>query len=237
MGSFQEFDAERSAQEAPVLVGAEVFPPRGAIASFASGLPSWSRPERGCRAYRVLILDTIVRGMMKKSDIYVLSGLLARDGEWSYRSLADRLHVPHPVVQRALSRTRDAGLYSAERRAVHVPHFEEFALHALRFIAPAQLGALVPGVPAAWAAEPMAGAIRSSGDEPPPVWPYARGQVRGQAIEPLHPAAPEAVENWSELGEVLALLDSLRAGDARVRQVAGEFLSRMLHDRAAALGR
>jgi hypothetical protein len=127
-------------------------------------------------------------------------------------------------------------LYSAERRAVHIPHFEEFALHALRFVAPAQLGALVPGVPAAWTAEPMAGAIRSSGDEPPPVWPYARGQVRGQAIEPLHPAAPEAVEGWSELGEVLALLDSLRAGDARVRQVAGGLLSRMLHDRVAALG-
>jgi hypothetical protein len=168
--------------------------------------------------------------MIKKSDIYVLSGLLAHEGEWSYRSLADRLHVPHPVVQRALSRTQDAGLYSAERRAVHVPHFEEFALHALRFVAPTQMGALVPGVPAAWAAEPMAGAIRSSGNEPPPVWPYARGQVRGQAIEPLHPAAPEAAEGWPELGEVLALLDSLRAGDARVRQVAGDLLLRTLQD-------
>jgi hypothetical protein len=175
--------------------------------------------------------------MVKKPDIYVLSGLLARDGAWSYRSLADRLHVPHPVVQRALSRGQEADLYSLERREVHIPHFEEFAVHALRFVMPAPLGALAPGVPAAWAAEPMASAIRSSGDEPPPVWPYARGQVRGQAIEPLHPAAPEAVEGWSELGEILALLDSLRAGDARVRQVAGDLLSSMLHDRAAAMSR
>jgi hypothetical protein len=79
----------------------------------------------------------------------------------------------------------------------------------------------------------LASAIRSSGDEPPPVWPYAKGQVRGQAIEPLHPAAPEAVEDWAEVGEVLALLDSLRAGDARVRRVAGERLSGALRKQSA----
>lgn len=169
--------------------------------------------------------------MVKGPDIYVLSGLLANEEDWTYRSLADRLHVPHPVVQRALSRAQAAGLYSAERREVHLPHFEEFATHALRFVVPAQLGALVPGVPAAWAAEPMASAIRSSDEEPPPVWPYAHGQVRGQAIQPLHPAAPEAVENWPELGEILTLLDSLRAGDPRVRKVAEDLLSRMLRER------
>jgi hypothetical protein len=166
--------------------------------------------------------------MVKSADVYVLSGLLVHDGDWSYRSLANRLHVAHPVVQRALSRAQDADLYSAERRAVHIPHFEEFALHALRFVAPAHLGALVPGVKAAWAADPMVEAIHSAVDEPPPVWPYARGEMRGQAIEPLHPAAPEATEGWPELSEILALLDSLRAGDARVRKVAGERLLMML---------
>lgn len=172
--------------------------------------------------------------MVRNSDIYVLSGLLAHDGAWSYRSLAERLRVPHPVVQRALKRAKGADLYVAERREVHLPHFEEFALHALRFVAPARLGALVPGVPAAWAADPMLGAIRSSGDEPPPVWPFAQGRVRGQGVEPLHSAAPEAAAEWPELGEILALLDSLRAGDARVRRVAGDLLSEELRGRSAA---
>lgn len=172
-----------------------------------------------------------VRPMVKGPDIYVLAGLLGEDGEWSYRSLAERLHVPHASVQRALRRAEGAGLYSGERRDVHIPHFEEFAIHALRFVAPTRLGPLVPGVPAAWAAEPMAGAIRSS-EEPPPVWPYARAKVRGQAIEPLHPAAPEAVEDWAELGESLALLDSLRAGDARIRRVAERFLVSVLRESA-----
>jgi hypothetical protein len=169
--------------------------------------------------------------MVKKADIYVLSGLLASEGGWSYRSLADRLKVPHPVVQRGLARAQEADLYSGDRREVHLPHFEEFAIHALRFIAPAQLGGLVPGVPAAWAAEPMASAIHSSGEDPPPVWPQAQGRVRGQGLEPLHAAAPEAVKDWPELGEILVLVDSLRAGDARVRQVAEDLLAHRLRER------
>jgi hypothetical protein len=172
--------------------------------------------------------------MIKAPDVYVLSGLLVNEKDWSYRSLADRLCVPHPVVQRALSRARAADLYSVERREVHLPHLEEFAVHALRFLIPARLGPVGPGILAAWAAEPVASAIVSSGEDPPPVWPYARGQVRGQAIEPLHAAAPEAIEDWPQLGEILAILDSLRAGDLRVRKVAGDLLSGTLCGRAEA---
>jgi hypothetical protein len=126
--------------------------------------------------------------MVKDSDVYVLSGVFVHDEPWTYRSLAERLRVPHPVVQRALERTKRADLYSADRRAVHLAHFEEFSLHALRFVVPTRLGPLTAGVPAAWAAEPVAGAICTSDDEPPPVWPYASGRVRGQAVEPLHSA-------------------------------------------------
>lgn len=168
--------------------------------------------------------------MVKDSDVYVLSGLLVNDADWSYRSLAERLHISHSAVQRALERAGGADLYSAHDRRVHRAHFEDFARHALRFVAPARLGGLTAGVPAAWAVEPMASAIRSSGDEPPPIWPYAHGGVRGQSIEPLHPAAPEAVADWPALGEILAMLDCLRAGDARIRQVAGDLLSEMLRD-------
>jgi hypothetical protein len=171
--------------------------------------------------------------VIKESDIYVLGGLLAREDQWTYRSLADDLHVPHPVVQRALARAQEADLYSAHRREVHRANFEEFAVHALRFVAPARLGALVPGIPAAWAAEPMAKAIVSSGDEPPPVWPHAEGRVRGQAVEPLHPAAPEAAAEWPELAELLASLDSLRVGDVRVRAVAEGFLAGVLQGPAS----
>jgi hypothetical protein len=136
--------------------------------------------------------------------------------------------VSHSLVQRALDRAGAAGLYLNERRAPHVPNLEEFLRHGLRFVAPAPLGEVVPGMPAAWAAAPMSERIRTGATELPPVWPTANGRVRGQALEPLHRAAIRATSSWQPLASLLAVVDSLRAGDARVRRVASEELGRML---------
>ncbi|MCA1704661.1 MAG: hypothetical protein LC808_15915 [Actinobacteria bacterium] len=174
--------------------------------------------------------------MVKPVDIYVLCGLLANEDEWTYRSLASDLRVPVAGLQRGLARASDAGLYLDSRREVHRAHFEEFALHAIRFLAPAKLGPIVPGVPAAWAAPPVSDVIRTAGEEPPPVWPYARGAVRGQALEPLHHSAAVAVEGHPRLGVLLAILDSLRAGDTRVRSVARDLLVKELRATASLAG-
>ncbi|MGI8945798.1 MAG: hypothetical protein ACR2GL_06120 [Thermoleophilaceae bacterium] len=173
-----------------------------------------------------------MRLVVKPSDIFVLAGVLAYREDWTFRALAAELHAPHAAVQRALSRAQAAGLYQPDRQRVNLPSFGEFAVHAIRFVAPVALGAIVPGVPAAWAAEPMVGKIRSSGQELPPVWPSAHGRVRGQALEPLHRSAPEAVASWPVLGRYLALLDSLRGGDPRVRVVAARLLAREIETAA-----
>jgi hypothetical protein len=184
-------------------------------------------------AYQVSIPDTMVL-VLKPADIYILAGLVGRDRKWTYRQLGEDLHVPHALVQRAIARAGEADLYSEPRRLVHIPHFEEFASHALRFVAPARLGPIVPGVPAAWAAPPMSSLIRSSRDEPQPVWPTAQtGSARGQALEPLHPAAVGAARDDPELAQMLSLLDSLRAGDVRVRRVASEELHNRLREASA----
>jgi hypothetical protein len=159
--------------------------------------------------------------MLGSTDIYILAGLLASDHEdWTLRELAAELCVDHTLVHRALKRTEIAGLYRPGHRQVHRANFQELASHAMRFIAPARLGELTSGVPAAWAAEPISEIIRQSGQEPPPVWPCVMGTVRGQALEPLHPAAVQASHDMPALGRLLAIIDSLRAGDTRVRTVA-----------------
>ena len=71
------------------------------------------------------------------------------------------------------------------------------------------------------------GEFRETGDLPP-VWPTAKGRVRGQALAPLHDAAAGAVEGFPALGELLAIVDSLRAGDVRVRSIAGPMLMQAL---------
>lgn len=170
--------------------------------------------------------------MLQPSDVYVLAGVLASDGsEWTYRQLAKDLGVPHPLVQRALQRAEQADLYSSASRSVHRPNLEEFLVHGLKFLAPARLGAVVAGVPAAWAAPPMARLIRES-SELPPVWPAAYGRVRGQALAPLHKSAVGAAERQPRLAELLAIIDSLRTGDVRVRKVASEQLGKRLGARS-----
>jgi len=162
--------------------------------------------------------------MISPTDIYVLAGVISNDDEsWTLRDLAATLCVDHTLVHRALKRAEVAGLYDASSRRVNLANFEELAIHAGRFIAPARLGALTRGLPAAWAAEPISELIHQAQSEPPPVWPSALGIARGQALAPLHPAAVQA-SNDAPLAALLAIIDSLRAGDVRVRKVAATVL-------------
>jgi hypothetical protein len=60
--------------------------------------------------------------------------------------------------------------------------------------------------------------------EEPFVWPYEEGNVRGQAIEPLHPKVPEACLKDNEFYQLMALCDSLRVGKVREKNMAIEEL-------------
>jgi hypothetical protein len=164
--------------------------------------------------------------MLSPTDIYVLAGVISSEQEsWTFRDLAATLCVDHTLVHRALKRVEKAHLYRESSRQVDLANFEELAIHAARFIAPAPLGALTRGVPAAWAAEPISTIIHQAASEPPPVWPSPMGTIRGQALEPLHPAAVQASQDVPELARLLSIIDSLRAGDVRVRKVAGAALA------------
>lgn len=77
------------------------------------------------------------------------------------------------------------------------------------------------------AAPPLNGQIAADSDLLP-VWPDPEGDVRGVTLEPLHRAAPKAARKDSALYEILALIDALRDGRARERQLAETELSARL---------
>lgn len=163
--------------------------------------------------------------MLGHTDLYVLAGVLSsEESEWTLRELAATLQVDHTLVHRALKRAESAGLYRISIRQVNLANFEELTIHAVRFIAPARLGELTRGVPAAWAAEPISTIIHQPDSEPPPVWPDPLGAIRGQALQPLHPAAAKASRDAPQLARLLSIIDSLRAGDIRVREAAATAL-------------
>ena len=186
-------------------------------------------PDASWRLLHVAQHATLVF-MLRPTDLYVLIGAIAsRERKGSLRDLASRLAVDHTVVHRSLKNAEAAGLYRADERRVNLASFEDLAVHAARFIAPAPLGAVTRGVPAAWAAKPISEQIRQSKSELPPVWPTADGKVRGQALRPLHPSAVKAAKDRRS-ARLLAIVDSLRAGDVRVRDVASSALAKELRE-------
>lgn len=58
------------------------------------------------------------------------------------------------------------------------------------------------------------------------VWPSKLDDQMGVGIEPLVPAAPDIVHRDPPLYRMLAIVDALRVGDAREREVAREALQR-----------
>jgi hypothetical protein len=52
------------------------------------------------------------------------------------------------------------------------------------------------------------------------VWPCEFGTARGQSLKPLYVSVPSAVKNDSKLYELLALIDAIRAGRAREKEIA-----------------
>jgi len=136
-------------------------------------------------------------------------------------------------MQRALRRLGATGLYDPRRRSVSAPHAEEFLLHAVRYVVPAERGGETRGVPTAWAAEPLKSELAST-SELPPVWPHPNGKVRGLEFQPLHPAALLLAEEDESFYATLALVvDALRGpAHARTIRLARELLSGRLRQRS-----
>jgi hypothetical protein len=104
---------------------------------------------------------------------------------------------------------------------------KEFVLHGARYAFPATLGATTRGMPTGYAAAPLSSML-SQPEELPPVWPDPQGTRRGVAFYPLYPTAPRAARNDTRLYECLVLLDALRGGAARERQIALKLLDERL---------
>lgn len=159
--------------------------------------------------------------MLRPVDILVVVGLLReRDVNWTVRALAGDLHLPSASVQRSLERLSGTPAYA--NGSLSVSACQELLIHGLPFIVPGTLGGETRGVPTAWAAPPLSHALAEVGS--PPVWPDASGDVRGVALTPLHPSAPTLARADPEMHALLALVDALRVGDARVRALADDQL-------------
>lgn len=105
---------------------------------------------------------------------------------------------------------------------------KNFLLHGVKYAFPAEHGEVTRGLPTSFAAPPLKDEIASD-DELPPVWPWRDGETRGIALEPLYRTAPAAAIRDPILYELLALVDAIRDGRARERNIAEKELISRLH--------
>jgi len=147
---------------------------------------------------------------------------------WRLVDLSQELGLSIFEVSMALRRSQRAKLIDSSKKKVNWPALLEFILHGLKYVYPAEPGPLCRGVPTAHSAPPLSKEIVSN-DNDQYVWPSGEGTVRGQAIEPIYASVPQAAMKDPALHELLALIDALRVGRARERQIAAEELKRRLH--------
>jgi len=174
--------------------------------------------------------------MLKSQDILVLLKLVTMGVRpWSYASLAVEVGMSPSQLHSSIKRSLAAQLAVREGERI-VPYFrnlEEFLLHGLKYVFWAEQGDLTRGMPTAYAAPPLAQLIVAGDTEPPPVWPDPAGEVRGISFLPLYKMAPKAARSDNNLYELLALVDALRSGRIRERQIAEQEVKKRLEQYAA----
>ena len=163
--------------------------------------------------------------VMSPLDVVVLVKLAIASGPVTQTSLAGTLALSQSEISKSMARSRYAGLLYGKDNQVMRQGLMDFIQYGIRYAFPQQPGPIVRGIPTAHSAAPLADHIQS--DEPY-VWPSAHGQVRGHGIAPLYPKVVEAVSKDPLLYEVLALIDALRVGRARERNIAVAELKKRL---------
>jgi hypothetical protein len=177
------------------------------------------------------IFDKITLIMLGQDIAILLKLSLQTERRVLSTQLAAEIFLSPSEVSKALHRCKQSGLlyWTDDEKRVNRSALEEFIVHGMRYVFPPVKGPLTRGVPTGAAVEPLKSCFPSD-TEPPPVWPYATGTVRGFAFSPLYKKAPQAALLDSKLYELLALCDSIRGGRIRERTLAVEKLKEALRN-------
>lgn len=160
---------------------------------------------------------------LRPLDVLILLKKITSSGtSMTYRELAVSLQVSISSISDGLSRLRLAQLVDYTKKNVNVLALEEFLVYGLKYVFPVEVGHIVRGIPTYISAPPLKDQIASSSESF--VWPCSHGTTRGQKIVPLYLTVPYIVEQDEELYRLLVIVDALRIGRVREREIAMDAL-------------
>ncbi|HBB57499.1 MAG TPA: hypothetical protein DCZ87_02355 [Chitinophagaceae bacterium] len=163
---------------------------------------------------------------MRPQDVAILLKIvLLGKNEWQYQDLARSLCISGAEVNASLNRSKLAGLIDHNRKRVNKQALYEFLQHGIQYVFPIQPGALTKGIPTAHSHPDIKEQIVSEGIF---VWPDINGTEIGQTIEPLFNTQVRAIREDPGLYEVLSLIEILRVGKTREKNIALQQLKKVL---------
>lgn len=173
----------------------------------------------------------LLMSQLKPQDIIVLlKALIMGRQQWKFERLQEQLALSTSAIYRALERCVHARFISPKPFSkVFALNLSEFLEHGIAYAFATEPGKLVRGIPTAHSAPPLNKEI-ISGEQY--VWPSIKGTVRGQAIEPLDKRITSFITDDPELYELLALIDAIRVGKTREKNMAAQLLKERLQDYA-----
>lgn len=168
----------------------------------------------------------IQQHVMRPQDVVLLLKIIAlKDNPWSQTILADQLFMSQSEISQSISRSKYAGLLHFNGKKVFKQGFVEFLQYGIKYVFPQQPGVMTRGVLTAHSASPLNKIIQSNEVY---VWPSGKGSARGQSVTPLYKSVVYAIKLDSLLYELLALVDAIRIGRTREREIALEELKKSI---------
>ena len=165
---------------------------------------------------------------IRPQDIIVLLKLVdAKDKRQVV--LAKALHMSQAEISDSLNRSVASGLIAQNKKQVFKSNLMEFLQFGIKYTFPAIPGRRQRGLATGHSAIPLKNEIKADIDY---VWPYYKGDILGESIEPLHKNQHLAAMDDPVLYEKLALIDAIRLRNPRETELAVKYLKeRMEYER------
>lgn len=150
---------------------------------------------------------------------------------YTSRKLETETGISKSQINLALNRCYDVGLAKKDRKLrvprTNVRALYDFITSGLKYVFPAKPREITRGIATAFAAPVLKDKLMSTG-EFIPIWPDAKGNTKGQAVEPLYKSVVHAVRKDPEMYSLLALIDAIRIGQPREVNLAKDLLKQQL---------
>ncbi|WP_319784458.1 hypothetical protein [Oceanisphaera sp. IT1-181] len=169
--------------------------------------------------------------VLQKMQLQLTDNIELLVERYSVRALAAETGISKSQVSLSLQRMMDVGLAKRDRRLdiprANISLLLDFLTSGLRFVFPARAGELTRGISTSFAAPVLEGKLMSAG-ELPMVWPDAKGNTKGLSVDPLFKSATLAIRRDPEMYAMLALVDAIRLGQPRERNLAVSMLKKRM---------